>query len=69
MRDFGQALYANLLRIALLGVELWETVAKTLGVLRLAKGRRVSKDDFRTPQVQLLLGCDGWVTHRDNGIL
>lgn len=48
--------------------ELWETVASALGVQRLAKRGRVSRDSTRTPAVTLLLGDDGWVEHVDNGI-
>ncbi|RXM97639.1 tRNA wybutosine-synthesizing protein 2-like, partial [Acipenser ruthenus] len=48
--------------------ELWETVASTLGVKRVARMGRVSTDGFRTPTVTLLRGQDGWVQHVDNGI-
>ncbi|XP_058845347.1 tRNA wybutosine-synthesizing protein 2 homolog isoform X2 [Acipenser ruthenus] len=48
--------------------ELWEAVASTLGVKRVARMGRVSTDGFRTPTVTLLRGQDGWVQHVDNGI-
>ncbi|XP_013389560.1 tRNA wybutosine-synthesizing protein 2 homolog [Lingula anatina] len=50
------------------GPQLWETVARILGAKRLAKKSVISQDGFRTPQVELLLGKDGWVTHIDNQI-
>lgn len=48
--------------------ELWEAVASTLGVKRVARMGRVSTDGFRTPTVTLLRGQEGWVQHVDNGI-
>ncbi|XP_004697456.1 tRNA wybutosine-synthesizing protein 2 homolog [Echinops telfairi] len=48
--------------------ELWETVAAALGVQRVARRGRVSRDGTRTPAVTLLLGDHGWVEHVDNGI-
>ena len=53
---------------ALFGEELWKVVAKSLGVTRLAKKSTINNDGFRTPNVSLLLGDSGWVTHIDNGI-
>lgn len=50
------------------GVELWKLVAETLGVQRLAKKSAISSDGFRTPNVSLLYGDNGWVTDVDNGI-
>lgn len=52
----------------LFGEELWKVVAKSLGVTRLAKKSTINNDGFRTPNVNLLLGDNGWVTHIDNGI-
>ncbi|XP_041367143.1 tRNA wybutosine-synthesizing protein 2 homolog isoform X2 [Gigantopelta aegis] len=46
----------------------WQCVAKSLDCSRLAKKFTVSKDGFRTPQVNLLLGSDGWLEQVDNGI-
>nr|XP_033801415.1 tRNA wybutosine-synthesizing protein 2 homolog [Geotrypetes seraphini]XP_033801416.1 tRNA wybutosine-synthesizing protein 2 homolog [Geotrypetes seraphini] len=51
-----------------LGTELWDTVASTLGVQRVAKQGRVSSDGLRSPTVTLLLGNSSWVEHVDNGI-
>ncbi|XP_030065547.1 tRNA wybutosine-synthesizing protein 2 homolog [Microcaecilia unicolor] len=51
-----------------LGTELWDTVASTLGVQRVAKQGRVSADGLRSPTVTLLLGNSSWVEHVDNGI-
>ena len=51
------------------GASLWEAVARALQVSRLARANRVVNDEFRTPRVALLLGADGWVTHKDNEIL
>ncbi|XP_029463257.1 tRNA wybutosine-synthesizing protein 2 homolog isoform X2 [Rhinatrema bivittatum] len=51
-----------------LGTELWDTVASTLGVQRIAKHGRVSAGGLRSPTVSLLLGNSSWVEHVDNGI-
>ncbi|KAL4631610.1 hypothetical protein GN956_G15596 [Arapaima gigas] len=51
-----------------LGPMLWLTVARELGVKRLARIGRVNSDGLRTPRVTMLLGEDSWVTHVDNGI-
>ena len=50
------------------GAELWQVVAETLGVTRLARKSTITSDGFRTPRVCLLYGDNGWVTHVDNGI-
>lgn len=52
----------------LLGEELWQVAAKSLGAVRLAKKSTINNDGFRTPKVSLLLGDNGWVSHIDNGI-
>ncbi|XP_044124338.1 tRNA wybutosine-synthesizing protein 2 homolog [Bufo gargarizans] len=51
-----------------LGDELWNSVACSLGVKRLAKQGRVLNDGVRSPNVTLLLGDNSWVEHVDNGI-
>ncbi|XP_040178672.1 tRNA wybutosine-synthesizing protein 2 homolog [Rana temporaria] len=51
-----------------LGMELWVQVASSLGVKRVAKQGQIQDDGWRTPNVTLLLGDDGWVEHVDNGI-
>ena len=50
------------------GEDLWRTVAEVLRCERVARKSVVKNDGFRTPQVEMLLGEDGWVTHIDNGI-
>ncbi|KAL3842241.1 hypothetical protein ACJMK2_020277 [Sinanodonta woodiana] len=54
--------------LASLGDELWQMVASCLKCNRVARKSAISSDGFRTPQVSLLLGEDGWVEHIDNGI-
>ncbi|CAL1613774.1 unnamed protein product [Knipowitschia caucasica] len=50
------------------GCSLWRTVAEVLGGERLVRKRFISRDGFRSPQVTMLHGEHGWVTHVDNGI-
>jgi tRNA wybutosine-synthesizing protein 2 len=47
---------------------LWEYVAESLKVKRVAKENRINNDGYRTPNVKLLLGDDPWVFTIDNGI-
>jgi len=50
-------------------MELWHTVATAAGCVRVAKkSAAVTPNDFRSPNVNLLLGSDAWVEHTDNGI-
>ena len=49
--------------------ELWTVVAKSLQCVRLARKKIISTNGYRSPQVQLLLGDDGWVQHIDNHII
>ena len=49
------------------GPELWETVAKALGGERLARKGEIAGLE-RRPQVEMLLGENRWVTHREHGI-
>lgn len=51
-----------------MGADLWCTIVKALSANRLARKSLIQNDDFRSSQVQLLLGSDGWATHIDNGI-
>ncbi|XP_005098191.1 tRNA wybutosine-synthesizing protein 2 homolog isoform X2 [Aplysia californica] len=51
-----------------LGVKLWEIVVETLSCQRLARSSAVSQDGFRSSQVRLLRGDNGWVMHVDNEI-
>jgi len=51
------------------GMELWQAVASAIGCGRVAKKCcAVSADDFRSPNIKLLLGSDAWVEQIDNGI-
>ena len=47
---------------------LWETVASSVNAVRVAKKGIVKTNDFRSPQVHLLLGDTSWVEQIDNGI-
>ena len=50
-------------------MELWRTVAGAVGCARLAQKRAaVSANEFRSPNINLLLGSDAYVQHTDNGI-
>jgi len=51
-----------------IGSDLWPRVASSLGAKRLAKQAANSGNAYRSPEVQVLGGEDGWVTHIDNGI-
>ncbi|KAK6190878.1 hypothetical protein SNE40_002651 [Patella caerulea] len=48
------------------GEKLWRIVGESLGCTRVAKKSVVCSNGFRTPQVSLLLGQDGWVNQTDN---
>uniref|UniRef100_H2Y5Z1 TRM5/TYW2-like N-terminal domain-containing protein n=1 Tax=Ciona savignyi TaxID=51511 RepID=H2Y5Z1_CIOSA len=48
--------------------KFWECVAEGLHGKRIAKQGRISRNGYRSPQVSMLLGEDGWVTHVDNKI-
>jgi len=51
------------------GTELWCTVAEAVGCTRVAqRASAVAADEFRSPNVKLLLGSDACVRHTDNGI-
>lgn len=49
-------------------LEFWLIVSSSLKCRRLALGRTVSSDGYRSSKVTLVLGEDGWVDHVDNGI-
>ncbi|VFQ92464.1 unnamed protein product [Cuscuta campestris] len=51
------------------GAELWSLVAKSLGTNRLARQGRISPSGTRDSTLEMLVGDDGWVNHRENGIL
>ena len=46
----------------------WNQIAQCLKVQRLAKKSVISDDDFRSPNVEMLLGNDVWVTRKENNI-
>ncbi|CAM8906693.1 unnamed protein product [Rhodiola kirilowii] len=52
-----------------LGDELWSTVAKSLGARRLARQGRVASTGTRDSNLEILVGENGWVEHRENGIV
>ena len=50
--------------------DCWTEIAKSLNVKRLAKKSVITNDDFRTPNVEMLLGGDNvWATRKENNIL
>ncbi|GAA0158468.1 RNA methyltransferase [Lithospermum erythrorhizon] len=49
--------------------ELWPIVARALGTRRLARQGRVATTGTRDSTLEMLVGDDGWVEHRENGIL
>ena len=51
------------------GEEVWQAVAETLSVTKVGRQAAVCDNNFRSAQVGLLLGTDGWVRHVDNGIV
>jgi tRNA G37 N-methylase Trm5 len=48
--------------------QLWQLVASSLKVKRLAQENRIKLDDYRSPNVKMLLGDDTWVFTINNGI-
>lgn len=52
-----------------IGDELWPMVAKSLGAQRLARQGRVAPTGTRDSTLDILVGDNGWVEHRENGIL
>ncbi|GAV85023.1 Met_10 domain-containing protein/TYW3 domain-containing protein/Kelch_2 domain-containing protein/Kelch_4 domain-containing protein/Kelch_6 domain-containing protein [Cephalotus follicularis] len=52
----------------LIGEELWPTVARSFNTRRLARQGRVSPTGTRDSTLEILLGDNGWVYHRENGI-
>ena len=48
--------------------EFWTSLIRLLQVQRLAKKSVISNDDFRSPQIQMLLGQNTWATKKENGI-
>ncbi|KAH6787777.1 Met-10+ like family protein / kelch repeat-containing protein [Perilla frutescens var. hirtella] len=52
-----------------IGEELWPLVARALGAQRLARQGRIAQTGTRDSKLEILVGDDGWVNHRENGIL
>ncbi|KAL3678169.1 hypothetical protein R1sor_021125 [Riccia sorocarpa] len=52
-----------------LGEELWRVIAVALSAGRLARQAPVAATGTRDSQLQLLYGEDGWVEHKENGII
>ncbi|XP_062013510.1 tRNA wybutosine-synthesizing protein 2/3/4 [Rosa rugosa] len=49
--------------------ELWPAVAKSVNAVRLARQGRVASTGTRDSTLEILIGDNGWVDHRENGIL
>ncbi|ONI09967.1 hypothetical protein PRUPE_4G021000 [Prunus persica] len=49
--------------------ELWPVIAKSVNAHRLARQGRVASNGTRDSTLEILLGDNGWVDHRENGIL
>lgn len=49
--------------------ELWPIVARSLNTRRVARQGRVASTGTRDSTLEILVGDDGWVDHRENGIL
>lgn len=52
-----------------IGEELWPIIAKSLKATRLARQGRVASTGTRDSTLEVLVGDNGWVDHRENGIL
>ncbi|XP_057415045.1 tRNA wybutosine-synthesizing protein 2/3/4 [Lotus japonicus] len=52
-----------------IGEELWPIVSKSLKAHRLARQGPVAATGTRDSTLQILIGENGWVNHRENGIL
>ena len=50
------------------GGGLWPAVAEALGCSRLGRQAPIAANGRRESRAELLLGSDGWVSHRENGI-
>ncbi|XP_015574248.1 tRNA wybutosine-synthesizing protein 2/3/4 isoform X1 [Ricinus communis] len=53
----------------LIGEELWPAIARSLNSQRLARNGRVAPTGTRDSTLEMLVGDNGWVDHRENGIL
>ena len=61
--------FDNSMFILISASEVYKKVCEVFGVKRLAKKSVISDDKYRSSQVTLLIGEDGWVKHVDNGIM
>ncbi|GKV16010.1 hypothetical protein SLEP1_g26722 [Rubroshorea leprosula] len=52
-----------------IGKELWPIVANSLHASHLARQGRVASTGTRDSNLEILVGDNGWVDHRENGIL
>ncbi|XP_042478384.1 tRNA wybutosine-synthesizing protein 2/3/4 isoform X2 [Macadamia integrifolia] len=52
-----------------IGDELWSIVAKSLGARRLARQGCIAPTGTRDSTLEILVGDNGWVDHRENGII
>ncbi len=52
-----------------LPLSLWKAVAEALSVERVARQREIATEVTRDSRVEMLLGTDGWVQHKENGII
>ncbi|CAK7351211.1 unnamed protein product [Dovyalis caffra] len=52
-----------------IGKELWPIVARSLNTRRIARRGRVASTGTRDSTLEILVGDNGWVDHRENGIL
>lgn len=52
-----------------IGEELWRSIAKSLNTRRLARQGRVVSNGTRDSTLEILVGDNGWVDHRENGII
>ncbi|KAM1108590.1 hypothetical protein ACFX2B_005165 [Malus domestica] len=52
-----------------LGMELWHVISKSLNAHCLARQGRVASTATRDSTLEILVGDNGWVEHRENGIL
>ncbi|KAL6200966.1 hypothetical protein ACLB2K_024681 [Fragaria x ananassa] len=49
--------------------ELWPVIAKSVNAARLARQGRVASNGTRDSTLEILIGDNGWVDHRENGIV
>ncbi|KAK6932305.1 hypothetical protein RJ641_001929 [Dillenia turbinata] len=49
--------------------ELWPVVAESLDASRLARQGRIAPNGTRDSTLEILVGDNGWVNHRENGII